>query len=278
MQKSCTWWLLLMVLATVYGTSLQALRRHTILTYDTTAFDFAGAVKAVLESKGRPINVSLSHLHETHEGRQMLVDKSGARINYYQTLWNRDRHLEPAERGAAFLRFDQLYRDFIRSVIGPSVGGGRVLYQRAPTLRCYIPGDATAMGVFHTDEEYHHQPSELNLWMPLSDQVHGTNTLHVESAPGQGDFSPLNLNYGECFRGWLNQCRHGCYPNTSGRTRLSLDFRVVNEATGGHDPSFRAGIRRGAKSRFQNKFDVGGFYDEANIQESAPILANTRNE
>jgi hypothetical protein len=36
----------------------------------------------------------------------------------------------------------------------------------------------------------------------------------------------------------------------------------VSEASGGHDPVFRKGVRRGVKARFQNVFDVGGFYVE----------------
>ena len=53
-------------------------------------------------------------------------------------------------------------------------------------------------------------------------------------------------------------------PNLTNSTRVSLDFRVVSEMTGGHDPSFHAGIRRGAKAKFQRKFDINGFYHEIN--------------
>jgi hypothetical protein len=35
---------------------------------------------------------------------------------------------------------------------------------------------------------------------------------------------------------------------------------VVSDATGGHDPTFHEGVRRGAKAKFAYKFDVGGFY------------------
>ena len=67
------------------------------------------------------------------------------------------------------------------------MGGGRIIYQRAPTLRVYPPS-SLPMGKMHNDEDYHHQPSELNFWLPLSD-VFGTNSLWVESQPKLGKFA-----------------------------------------------------------------------------------------
>jgi hypothetical protein len=118
--------------------------------------------------------------------------------------------------------------------------------------------------VLHNDMEYHHQPSELNFWMPLT-KVWDTNSLWVESHPGLGDMHPLNLEYGQFCRFYGNQCRHTCLPNRTGKTRVSLDFRAVSEASGGHNPNFRRGKRRGAKARFNYCFDVGGYYEEISV-------------
>lgn len=239
----------------------ERLRQPLILEFDPQDYPFADVVREIL---GLPAVQDLRLLHRSSLGTEMLVDKSGASINYYQSKWNRDRDKTPAERGAAFERFDELYRKFLRNVISPSIEGNdlaRVVFQRAPTLRVYPPGGETAMGAFHCDENYHHQPSELNLWMPLSLEVSGTNSLWVESAPGLGDYKPLELRYGQCFRGYLNKCRHGCHPNNSNITRVSLDFRVVCDALGGHNPGFRKGVRRGPKAKYQSVFDIGGFYD-----------------
>jgi hypothetical protein len=49
---------------------------------------------------------------------------------------------------------------------------------------------------------------------------------------------------------------------------VSLDFRAVSDASGGHNPDFRRGVRRGAKARFQRCFDVTGFYSELSIAPS----------
>ncbi len=84
----------------------------------------------------------------------------------------------------------------------------------------------------------------------------------------KGDFHSLDLQYGNYCRFFGNECRHLTRTNTTPKTMVSLDFRVLSDSTGGHDPSFRAGVRRGSKSKFQNKFDVGGFYNEVFVDES----------
>lgn len=239
----------------------EQLKLPLILEYDVAEFPLAEVVTEIL---GLPREQDLRLLHRSSLGTEILVDKSGAKINYYQSMWNRDRDKSPAARGEAFSRFDALYRSLIQKVLAPSIQGndaGRVIFQRAPTLRVCPPGGETAMGSFHNDEQYHHQPSELNFWMPLSLEVGGANSLFVESAPGLGDFEPLSLRYGQCYRGYLNQCRHGCQPNNSGITRVSIDFRIVADALGGHNPGFRKGVRRGPKAMYQSVFDLGGFYD-----------------
>ena len=149
-----------------------------------------------------------------------------------------------------------------------TIKGGRIVFQRAPTLRIYNPSTVAA-GKIHNDRDYHHQPSEINFWLPLGERCFGSNTLWVESRPNLGDFHPLEMVYGQYCRFYGNLCRHYTIPNDSNHTRVSLDFRVVSEASGGHDPTFRKGIRRGSKSKFQNVFDVGGFYDEMTIDTVA---------
>ena len=53
-------------------------------------------------------------------------------------------------------------------------------------------------GHAHIDADYHHQPAEVNFWIPLT-EVFGTNTLFVESAPGEGDYHPIELKWGSLF-------------------------------------------------------------------------------
>ena len=110
-----------------------------------------------------------------------------------------------------------------------------IAYQRSPTLRVSLPC-SVPLGHAHVDYEYHHPPSEVNFWIPLT-RVFGNNSLFAETEPGAGDFHPFEGCWGQCFRFWGNQVRHYCVANDSGATRVSLDFRAI--ALPRFDPDFR---------------------------------------
>jgi len=244
---------------------------------------------------GQSLNAPLDQLHKLEGFNGRITTMSGARLNNLQDMWNKERDRKDSN---LFSRFDQIYTDFIVNVIAPSLNGGmihpfvhlliysltrsligRIVFQRAPSLRVQVPSEA-CLGSLHCDLDYHHQPSELNYWMILSDRSYDGASLHVEvlllihpqihtliqpkSYPNKGDFRPIEIKYGEFYRFYGNRCRHETVPNLTDTTRVSLDFRVVSDMTGGHDPTFHSGIRRGAKAKFQRKFDVNGFYHEIN--------------
>lgn len=256
--------------------STESLRQQVILDYDTKKYPFREAIVAILQDDCRNENIdelpstdlSTLHRYKEHKCSTHFVDRSGHEMSFFQTKWNqnRDRMGEAYKKEKQdrvsdnYKYFESIYLAFIKEVIGPSMGGGDIYYQRAPTFRMYLP-TKTPMGKLHKDEEYHHQPSEINVWLPISDHVGNNNSLWVETKPNAGDFAPINIEYGQFYRGYLNQCMHYTNANDTDYTRVSIDFRVVNENSGGHDPKFHKGINRGAKALFQKKFDVGGFYN-----------------
>ena len=71
-----------------------------------------------------------------------------------------------------------------------------------------------------------HTGDEINFWLPIT-RACGNNSLFVESSPGAGDFRPLDLEYGECFRFDGENCAHYTVANDTGQARVSLDFRVI---------------------------------------------------
>lgn len=100
-----------------------------------------------------------------------------------------------------------------------------------------------SLGRLHNDAQYGHQTGEVNFWLPLT-RLAAANTMWTESAEGRGDFKPVllqELGYAadvpeadrcepqqlpiQRFHGTL--CRHHTQPNSSGRTRVSLDFRCA---------------------------------------------------
>ena len=269
------------------------LHAETILPFDVSNYPLRERVLAVL---GIDPSLDLSQLHE-HSGR--FLDKSGNTVNEVQAAWNANRNRDcdeqpssrhesvrqfiPSDSALQYERFDEVYQAFIRDIVAPAMGGGRILYQRAPTLRVMspiindstlsssqsssaaAPSPSSVMSKLHNDYNYHHQPSEINFWLPLTHEVFDSNSLWVESAPGMSDFHPLELKYGQITRFYGNQCRHYAKDNMTGMSRVSIDFRAVSDESGGHNPLFRKGVRRGAKARYQDVFDVPDFYSEVTI-------------
>jgi hypothetical protein len=161
-----------------------------------------------------------------------------------------------------YVAFIAAYEDFVRDVIAPLAGrgvgvgvvvvgggggGGKragdgvdggLRFQCPPTLRVHMPGRAPTIGM-HCDSEYdNHEPGEINFWVPFT-RVFDSNTLWAESAPGRGDFAPFELSVGQAVRFNGNQCRHFTKPNGTGKTRVSIDFRVIPRAVAVTPASFR---------------------------------------
>ena len=243
---------------------LNDLRKQKTFNYDINKYPFESLIKDILELELNKSIPSLDNLHQCEIASKFRLDGSGNKINNLQYNWNRDRSRVDNESHIVYKNFDDLYQIFIREVIGHEIGGGRIVYQRAPTLRVVPPSDKVT-GELHRDKDYHHQPSELNYWLLVTSNCFDTNSLWIESSSDADDFKPLQLKYGQYVRFYGNMCRHKTFPNDTNLTRISLDFRCVSDLSGGHDPNFRLGTRRGAKAKWQNKFDVGGFYNELYI-------------
>lgn len=128
------------------------------------------------------------------------------------------------------------YEDLMSEVIAPmflkdhGLDQGEVLYQFPPTLRIFPSVDPPrALGRFHTDHEYGHQVCEINYWLPITNAGGDHASLWCEQSAGLGNFAPFDLKYGEIRRFHAVSLAHGTYPNDTGRTRISLDFRLALE-------------------------------------------------
>ena len=100
-----------------------------------------------------------------------------------------------------------------------------IVYQRIPTFRIHLP-ENVAVGRFHRDREFGHQPTETNFLLSFTEAA-GTNAVWIESAEGAKDYHPINLQYGEIAVFDGANLEHGNVRNTTGKSRLSVDFRVV---------------------------------------------------
>jgi len=207
------------------------------------------------------LELLLNNLHRTRAARLAPINsRSRARSN--QTVFHKayDHILRsgPLEGVAEDVRkrFNATLHTFVRGVVAPllRVDADSVAYQHSPTLRIAYPC-GKVLGHPHRDYEYHRQPGELNFWLPLT-RVFGSNTLHIESKPGAGDFHPLELSFGRGVRFWGNQVSHYCVANDSGTTRVSIDFRAI--ALHNFNPDYIDGLGRRSRLRLGEAYLLSG--------------------
>mmetsp|Transcript_12776 Transcript_12776/g.28220 ORF Transcript_12776/g.28220 Transcript_12776/m.28220 type:complete len:287 (+) Transcript_12776:167-1027(+) len=240
------------------------LAEEALVPFSTEQYPFLQPVQSILQCGGVPVN----ELHRSAScSEDHLVDGGatsstiGPRDSAFMKRWQTSKH-DPEASG--YVDFAAVYHAFLRDVVRGDLGEDMILYQRIPTLRVHLAG-APAIGRPHRDADYHHSAYELNYWLPLGD-VAGTNSLWAESVRDRGDFHPFVASYGEAVRFYGNQAWHFTLRNTSERTRVSFDFRVMR-----FSDLRRAGVpvdySRAPLSREEHRtrgrggqFCLGGFY------------------
>jgi hypothetical protein len=150
--------------------------------------------------------------------------------------------------------FSDLYDKFILEVIRP-IYDEEIVYQAIPTFRVAYPNNI-AVGEFHKDKFYRNinwavEVDEDNFYLPFTDAF-DTNTIWVESEEDKGDFAPMNCNYGECIQWDGSNLMHGNKINETGKTRISVDFRVMKYSN--YKPSEHGSINT------KSKFQIGEYY------------------
>lgn len=125
--------------------------------------------------------------------------------------------------------FSITYKKFLKEIIKPRFNED-IVYQKIPTFRVHLPGNI-AVGEFHKDKFYRNENwankvKEINYFFPLT-RAYGTNTIWVESREDKADFSPIEVNYGDCVEWDASNLMHGNKDNTTGETRVSFDFRII---------------------------------------------------
>jgi hypothetical protein len=150
--------------------------------------------------------------------------------------------------------FAQLYDTFIQTVIQP-IYTEKIVYQAIPTFRICFPNNI-AVGEYHKDKKYRDENwaskvKEFNFFLPFTDAF-GTNTIWVESEEDKGDYAPMECKYGECIQWDGSNLTHGNEINTTGKTRVSVDFRVIAESN--YVPNDKGSINT------NTLFAKGGYY------------------
>lgn len=147
--------------------------------------------------------------------------------------------------------FEEEYRRFIKNEVKDLLEE-EFIFQARPTFRVQIPGNKS-VGDFHRDYDYNHQKGEINFVVALTD-MNDTSAIWAESEPDLGDYLPINVKKDQffCFDG--NMCKHGNKINETGKTRVSLDFRILPISM--YDPQFSK-----ASTGVKKKMIIGEYYD-----------------
>jgi hypothetical protein len=118
----------------------------------------------------------------------------------------------------------KMYEDFIRNFIAPIVSE-KFYYQKIPTFRIGLPQNKF-VGEFHQDTAYNHQPFEINFNLAIANYK-GSAALITEDKAGSKKLIPAEINYGEVMGFDHIGCLHGSEINQTGKTMISMDFRLA---------------------------------------------------
>ena len=208
-----------------------ALRQQRTLQYDTGRYPFREALSALIAMEG----VAFETLHASGLLGVLPYDPTKGCKKRKRAIEAR-YHAPSPERDEFLALYRRFATEFIAPLICEELPETRALVvQHFPVLRIAPPSDKR-IGKPHRDGvEYYHQRGQINFWLPLV-AVDGNNSLWCESAPGAGDFAPFRAAYGEVVVFDGNECAHMTKPNNTGRTRVSLDFRVIPGGAFDPDP------------------------------------------
>jgi hypothetical protein len=204
------------------------------IQYDTALYPFKDIIKDVLQED------ELEKLHEKQTYDLFEVAKEAKTIWHPKYYSNFENKVYP------------LYKKFLQEVIKPHFGFLSMVYQKIPTFRIHLHGNV-GVGGWHKDRDYNHTQGEINCWLPFTDTF-GTNTIWMESEEDKGDYKPYDVKYGEVLIFDGVNLYHGNKTNEENITRLSFDFRIVDELM----------FKPSEKSTLNNptQFTIGNYFEK----------------
>lgn len=172
------------------------------LTYSVDDYDFRSIICEYLDTD-KLDNIFI---------KQEITKENNQSTEYHKRFYN---SLDNDNR----LKF--LYDDFISKVV-KNLFDEEIIYQVTPTFRLQAI-DNVSVFAFHKDTEYGHSDKTINFFLPIT-KCYDTNALWVESG---SSFEPMECDYGDLITFDAVNLLHGNKVNKTGKSRISLDFRVM---------------------------------------------------
>ena len=210
------------------------------ILYNTGEYNFAEIVERWIKQK------DLSLIHVNNNNYDPITREKDQSTHWHKKFYEKIREDDS---------FFVLYRSFLRNIIKPRYNE-KIICQRIPTFRVHLPNNI-AVGEWHKDRDYRDlewalKVKEVNYYLPLTD-TNDTNTVWAETVEGRKDYKPILAQYGECVEWDASNLTHGNKRNASGKTRVSVDFRVIPESR--YIDSNHKTINT------RTRFDIGGYYE-----------------
>ncbi len=209
--------------------------------YSQRQYPFVGLMQELFNK------TDLDNLHELSPEEYEYFDvvgKDSATI-FHQMFYDKMRSGWPD--------FINTYKSFIKDVIAPNYEED-IIYQKWPTFRVHLPNNL-CVAAWHTDSEFNHPEGEINFMLAIT-KMFESNTVITESQPGKRDFKQIELEPGEFFTFNGNKCTHGNLPNKTGKTRMSIDFRILKLS------DYKKNIDSLSSMTTKTKFTIGEYYSE----------------
>jgi len=218
----------------------------TLLDYDVERYPFLAVIQRYLGT---------DRLDVIHEGvdYELFTRESDQSTDFHRRFYD-----------SLDQEFNDVYRRFLEEIVRPFIGEDLV-FQRIPTFRVHLP-DNVAVGEFHRDRDYAHGEGEINFWLPLT-RAWDTNAVWIESEEGAQDFRSYEVDIGQVLVFDGVNLAHGNKVNTTGKTRVSFDFRIIPRSQ--YRPSTRVSINTGTT------FALGGYFDELVVESAGVAEAST---
>ena len=151
--------------------------------------------------------------------------------------------------------FRTIYIKFINTFIAKIVPC-KFYYQTVPTFRVGLP-DNKFIGNFHKDTLYNHKPYELNFNLAFCNYQNDAG-LFIEDIPDSGRYIGSKIDYGEVMCFDHIDYMHGSQINSTGKTMVSMDFRLALAEQYFDDPS-------AFSINTHSAFKIGDYFNERPI-------------
>ena len=183
------------------------------LDFDKSKFNFTPFLQELFNLE------DLYKLHEQQTKEYEVFNKFGEDSNteFHEKFY---KYLK-SENG---IQIKEAYEKFIKEVIFPYLGLNKALVQQFPTIRFQLPNNI-AVARKHIDSEFHPM-GEINFSYAFTDMF-DSNTIWIEKMPRSENYVPIKMLSGECSSFNANLCTHYNKINKTGKTRISMDFRIL---------------------------------------------------